>query len=273
MIRLVATIALVVACTPSAFGPTGYSQPDEQYRIRASSPKVLEGDWVLDSHHGDSPDKLKPKQSDKYLVVFPVDIDGDGDVDYEHEKPLYDLRWEHAKDSTSIWVRTIPIPSKLARKDERVLLLNYIERIAGSGLEFASYDGVVTAIASRYGTKVLGIRELEVGKQEAHVADVEIVNLDQLEADESAPRHRARLVLLHCPTPIKAVHQTELPAVILAGYSSRPEDFLKHVGEFEDLLSRLDLGNGPTAVSNTSPPPELKDVSTEAAESSLDGGT
>ena len=63
--------------------------------------------------------------------------------------PLYDLRWEHSVDSSAIWLRTIPIPEKFAAKDAKVLLENYIDRIAGSGLTLATYDGGAVAESAR----------------------------------------------------------------------------------------------------------------------------
>src|SRR5690606_31110958 len=127
------------------------AHPDELYRIVASQATVLGPDWVLDSHHGDDVADLKLKKGADYEVTYRVDANGDGETDFENELPLYDVYWTHAVDSSSIWVRTIPIPDRYLRKDAKVLLFNYVERIAGSGLAFATYDGDLVAESKRYG--------------------------------------------------------------------------------------------------------------------------
>ncbi len=242
MKRWFGIVLTLTACTPSSFGPSGYTHPSEQYRIVASSPTLLGSDWILDSHHGDDVDDLELKTGPAYEVTYHLDANGDGENDFENELPLYDLYWAHSADSSSIWMRSIPIPDRYFRKDPKILLLNYVERIAGSGFAFATYDDEVVAKAQRYGTKIVSSAPARLGQQPAHTVEIEVVNLDQLELDASTPRHRARLVLAHSRKWLPVGRRVEYNSVILAGYSARPEDFPKHKAVFEALLSKIRMG-------------------------------
>jgi hypothetical protein len=236
-------VTLVIAGCASTppFGSHGYIHPGGQYRIVAQTPTVLGRDWILDSHSGSSTDELEPKTGPDYEVTYKFDADGDGEDDVEYDLPLYDAYWTHQVDSSSIWIRTIPIPDRLSQKDAKVLLMNYIERIAGSGLTFANYEGDVTARVNRYGTKIASSSRVMLGETPASAAEIEIVNLDQLELDPSAPRHHAKLVLAHSLKWLPVGERLQYNSVLLVGYSARTEDFPKHKAEFDSLISMVEL--------------------------------
>src|SRR5690606_25928807 len=129
----------------------------------------------------------------------------------------------------------------------KVLLFNYVKRIAGSGLAFATYDGDLVAESKRYGTRILSDQAVVLGNHPAHVAEIEIANLDQLELDPSAPRHHAELVLVHSAKWLPVGKGVEYNCIVLAGYSARPLVYPKHLAEFDALLGKSDLGSGTTA--------------------------
>jgi hypothetical protein len=108
---------LVASCTPSAFGPNGYAHPEDLFHIRSSSPTVVADQWILESHYGNAPDAMRPKDGPDYAMAYEFDRNDDGETDMTRERPLYDVRWEHSVDSCAIWIRTTPTPSKLANKD------------------------------------------------------------------------------------------------------------------------------------------------------------
>lgn len=239
-VRFAAFGLLTVACTASSFGPHGFTHPDEQYRITANGPRILGDDWILDSHYGD-PDSPTQKTGPDYRLPIDFDTDDDGTTDYRTDTSLYDTRWIHRVHSNVIWTRTIPLPEKFAQREPRVLLADYIERISGTGMEFVTYQGTVSIVSTRYGTKTIGLIPAKLDGRPAALADIQVSNLDQNELDPSTPTRRVRLVLAHEPKPYVGPYGLEYPAVILAGYASQPEDFDQHLLTFEAFLKRIKL--------------------------------
>lgn len=195
----------------------------------------------MESHYGDTVEDLELRSGPNHVVSYAFDSDEDGTIDFGAELPLADVAWVHSSDSSSIWVRTIPIADRYAQMDTKALLLDYIDRIAGSGVTLAKYDGKVVAEASRFGTKLTSSSAATLGDAPAHSAELEVVNLDQLEADQSTSRRHVKLVLAHSPRRLPVRGQFESKSVILAGYSAREADYPKHTAEFEELLREIDL--------------------------------
>lgn len=65
--------------------------------------------------------------------------------------------------------------------------------------------------------------------------------LNQLEADENAPRTRVRIVMVDAGlmTELKGAYPPEIPAYLLLGYANDADRFEAHATVFRDFVERV----------------------------------
>src|SRR6266478_3316996 len=146
MKRLVLPIGLVVASviagcatTATRWDNAGFHEDLYGWEVPypAGQKKLVGADWQLDNYHYDTVDgKLVPKEGNEYVAFVREDENGDGRIDpFEKQRVfIYDLRFVHARNNGVIWVQTFRIPPANAARDLDVVLANYADSLAGTGL-------------------------------------------------------------------------------------------------------------------------------------------
>lgn len=225
----------------------GYEIPYEH-----GAQRLLPVDWTLVNFDPTRDGGWVRKTSDRNVTKYKFD-DDDGRSAVTIEGFTYALRYEHRVHAGAIWLRDVPIETRLRSKDLRVLMQTYIDEIAG-----ATYETVQSGSTSpweskpqivvehRHAAEVLEEGPAVVAGQPAYAATIEVANIDAVHVAPRARTSRVQLVLLRAPEdelyePVWSSDPTRrrLPVVLLAGYSNMPMDFAKGLEDFHGLLRRV----------------------------------
>jgi hypothetical protein len=269
------------ACAPlshGAFTPTSFSSGygyDIPYQ--PGTKVVMPAGWELDNYRLDGSGWVQ-KQRDPYVTSYSFDDNGDGRVDGVIKTYTYALRFEHRVHSGVIWLRNIPLSSKLRDKDLRVLMQSYIDEITGATYETVRLGEATTPVVVEHRQAAMVVEEgpATIAGRPAYTATIDIADVDQIKLAPGVRARRVQLVLMRSPEDERyerdgkptLVH----PVVVLAGYSNMPTDFPTGLGDFHDLLGRLTiagqagltLGPAPTAEPPPAEPPPAAPPATSA---------
>jgi hypothetical protein len=229
----------------------GYDIPYER-----GTQRLLSTEWRLDNFELGR-EGLVHKRSARYVTNYHLDEDDDRDGRSGNSGTIIDafkyaLRFEHSVHAGVIWLREIPIETKLRNKDLRVLMQSYIDELSG-----AVYQTVQQGDASPWSQKPQIVVEhrrapvvLEEGRavvagQPAYTATIEIADIDEVHVAPQTRTSRVQLVLLRAPQDETYepgnvnIPTRNYPVVLLAGYSNMPPDFAKGLDDFHGLLRRI----------------------------------
>ena len=228
----------------------GYDIPYER-----GTQRLLPMEWRLDNFELGR-EGLVHKRSERYVTNYHLDEDDDRDgrsgtiVDAFK----YALRFEHSVHAGVIWLREIPIETKLRNKDLRVLMQSYIDELSG-----AVYEPVRREPASPWDQRpqiivehrrapvVLAEGQASVAGQPAYTATIEIADIDEVHVAPQTRTSRVELVLMRAPHDETYepgninIPTRNYPVVLLAGYSNMPPDFAKGLDDFHGLLRRMTI--------------------------------
>jgi hypothetical protein len=267
------TVLMLLAatgCAPpatAAFDAHGYHHLTYNYRVGgifAADPNVapqnlLGNDWKLDNFKVDpESDSIVQKDSKPYLTEYEFDVNDDNVTDGKKQDFLFDLRFNHLERDAIVWLRTFPISSDEGRKQLRVLMDRYVNRVSGPEVESVRVNrDHVTIRVSRYSARVLDRGRFKVAGRDAYVATFDIANVDELTLNPKARQRRVRLVIVragfsypYLPPSTVGGPEVSYPVLMVAGYSSSPEDFATDEKDFMKLLETIRIGKdwGTTAI-------------------------
>jgi hypothetical protein len=245
------------ATSAGAWDENGFNQ--KAYGWTAQYPKgqaeLLDANWRLDNWERTEDGSWAEKTSDKYMVKVGQDEDRDGKISSgeRHTVPLYDLKFTSATDNGVVWVQTRAVLEWDAQKDLDVLIENYADSLAGTGLyEQGTVFGTATAKARSFTTFVKDKHELKIGPHEGLSAIIEVAESDRLRADPTWRSAKIRLAITKFKyrfekTPattndsgnsIPAVYE-DRTAVMLIGYFNDAQRFDAGLPVFDAVVSRL----------------------------------
>ena len=193
---LVLGLALGAGCSPAsgALGPTGYEQSLVKYKLGYSDPttkKFLPDDWVLDNYaYNPANDSWSEKKGNEYRAVRWLDEDGDGTISESERttESIFDLRFVNARDNAVIWLKVHPLAFSDSKRDLEVVLENYADGLAGTGLfEQSSLFNLTHDKTRQYTTFVVSREATKVGPLAAIQGVIEIAYVEKLRLD---PKHR-----------------------------------------------------------------------------------
>lgn len=261
-------MAIAVACAAAsvgcpamhggAFEATGFrSTYGYEIPYERGTQRLLPADWTLVNFEQTSDGGWARKTSSRYVTKYELDDDDDGDgrAGSFIEWPMYAVRYEHRVHAGAIWLRDIPIQTKLRDKDLHVLMQAYIDEIAkatyetvqrGSTSAWAPEPQIV--VEHRRAAAILEEGPAVVAGQPAYAATIDVANIDEVHVAPRARTSRVQLVLLRAPQdevyePGKFGETTQrYPVILLAGYSNLPGDFAKGLEDFHGLLRKLAIG-------------------------------
>jgi hypothetical protein len=260
-LRSVVAVAAGVACAGAGcvsaargtFEAAGYTSTyGYQIPYEPGTQRLLPVEWTLVNFDRTRDGGWDRKTSDRYLTHYEFDDDDGRPGTTTFVGFTYAVRYEHRVHAGAIWLREIPIETRLRRKDLRVLMQTYIDEIAG-----ATYETVQRGSSSAWDTKPQIVVEhrhaaevLEEGPavlagQPAYAATIEVANIDEVHVAPRARTSRVQIVLLRVPgdevyEPTTVHERTHrYPVVLLAAYSNMPPDFAKGLADFHGLLRRM----------------------------------
>lgn len=194
--------------------------------------------WKLDNFHED-----EPKRSEAYQTVFHVDADGDGDADWDKTEPAFELRFVHLRHAGVAWLRAVPVSHELAKKDLHVLVLGFVEGLAGGEYETLELSpGRATTIEKRFASTLLNAEPCRLAAQECEAASIELANVDQLKLDPTYRSHKLMVVLTRTSFAYAPVDgAATFPVYLVAGYSNQPSQFDAGLRDFIGLLQHVEI--------------------------------
>ena len=226
------------------FDRAGYRHPHLDYQISAlTEERILDSEWVLDNYRDDSFLRNGPEDT----VHRRYDTNGDGRLEDVGVQPLDDLRFRSRRDAGVIWVRTLPLPERLATTELRVLMQLVVEGIAETGSVAASVEPLGTAVTTRtHSATMLDSQVLAVDGREAFAATIEVADNAQLVLDPTARTRRIRLVLLRTDFNVPVLGESRSSrgvarGLMMLGYSNLPVDFDRSLGHFAALVERVEF--------------------------------
>lgn len=286
-----------VACTPTsgAWGPQGYEQSLTKYRVNfadASQKQFLPNDWRLDNYTYDSlSKKWREKDGNQYRAERRLDEDGDGTIGSNEKRTenIYDLRFVNSRDNAVIWLKVHPMEATQANLDLDVLLENYADGLAGTGLfEQSSLFGLAVDKVRHYTSFIVKKEPTALGNLSAIRGVIEIADVDKLRLD---PKHRdskaelvfAKVVYLEdlgftkpnaSRWPVVAVtsgsngqyvhYKAQRTGLLVIGYYDDASRFESHLKDLHALLDQIVIPE--SAIPPNAEPP-LRTASAAPAES------
>lgn len=239
---------LLVACLISGcsstqtFFPSAFRSADAPYEIPYSDPKrraLLGSGWRVVNYKYDEtgPADEKTKGDFESTISWEFADGRRGTI----STTTYELLLEHTSNAT-IWVRLLPMPISVRRKNVRTIAENYVNNLAGSVLtDFVSdtiEGGRISIKEKRISTKILSSTSTRLLGREAQVVQFEVVNLDQLEHNPDAPRTKGEIVLI--PTLYSkgatGIAGGRVSANLLFGYANDEEEFDKYYYVFQKFV-------------------------------------
>jgi len=269
-------------CGPTNHGTwtaDGFEQRAYHWRAAYAQPakhRLLPDDWQLDNWRvGDDGTPDEPKQGNDYVAVRDIDKNRDGTPDKQRDEFIYDLRFVNARDNGVIWVQTYGLHPDDARRELDVILTNYADSLAGTGLYAqATVWGTRTDRARTYTTLVSPPQRLTLGDHHGLVTTIDLAEVERWRVDPSYRSGKLRIALLkfHYPVEVSnvsALNARPVPpptmrrngrlyelktAVLLAGYANDAARFDDHTADFEHFLTQLTLPDAPPVTDDSVPP-------------------
>lgn len=227
----------------------GYEIPYER-----GTQRLLPEDWTLVNFEQTSDGGWARKTSSRDVTTYELDDDG-GRAGSFAEWFTYAVRYEHRVHAGAIWLRDIPIQTKLRDKDLHVLMQTYIDEMAGATYETVQRGSTSAwapkpqiVVEHRHAAAILEEGPAVVAGQPAYAATIDVANIDEVHVAPRARASRVQLVLLRAPQdevyePSRVGELTQhYPVILLAGYSNMPADFAKGLEGFHGLLRKLAIG-------------------------------
>jgi len=229
------------------FATDGFHHRDYSYRVGyVTSQRVASPDWLVDNWSR-SP-QLQMKRGPRYRARIGFDVNGDGVQDLTEEFPRYDLLLANRRNAGSMWIRTVPMPTRFAETELRVLSRLYVDAASGAGIVVTQIGGRAGAIERRFATRVIEEGPTDVAGFEAYRVRFEVANVDQLELEGERRWERAEVIFvragfLHEVRRSRSYRSVNpvFPVYLVLGYSNLPEDFEASYGDFEQLRASVDF--------------------------------
>lgn len=159
----------------------------------------------------------------------------------ERQRQL-DFKLRHTRDNGIMWIQVLELKEEYLEMDPGVLTRNYVENLAG-GHWWVRLDGTrVRGRDVRWATSLLDEHPALVAGQPAHLALIDVANVDQLQLDADARAARAVVALIRgniYSTETRGDQARKSPLLMIVGYANAPGEFEQSLGDFERLLSSI----------------------------------
>jgi hypothetical protein len=280
--RCLAACALVLLsnCAKTAtIGPTGFDQPNFQYRLNyqdAARGVFFGPDWQLDNYFLEG-GRLKAKKGPEYVAMREIDEDGDGTVSQWEKKEefIYDLRFVNVHDDGILWIKAHPLSQQSVQKDLDVLLNNYADGLSGTGLYAQSNLFSVERVKARQFTSfVVSKQPVTVGNNTGLVGVIELAETERLRLDPQYRSAKIKIAIARFayyepigrygsgPWPVvnyRGQNRVQRIGLFVVGYYNSAAKFEGQMQTFDQALAQLSFGpesaiGSPPAPANVASP-------------------
>ena len=252
------------AATSGAIGPQGYEQSVVKYQVGyldASQQAFLPNDWALDNYAFSKHDGWKEKTGEQYRATRALDENGDGDISTGevHKENIFDLRFVNLRDGAVIWLKVHPLAFSDSQRDLEVILDNYADGLAGTGLfEQSTLFGLKTEHTRHYTTFIEKKEGANIGSLGAILGVIEIAEVEKLRLDSTHRDSKAELLFAKVRYqqrvewgdvkssrwPVKATQGKNYEirtGLLVIGYYDSASRFDSHLADFNGLISRVQI--------------------------------
>lgn len=232
---------------PSTFRATAFHADGDHYRIRylaSGHREVLSHVWRLANYQLES-----PRRGAAFERFERIDTDGDGRPETGGLMRRDDLRFEHRRDGTLLFVRTLPMPEDVGERALDVLADELVQAV-GSHTELEFDSRGQSARARVVGTRVYSEGPVRVGGETGWMVTFDVVSLEQAVVDRAHVGARSTFVLLR-PQALRwrperrADASGRAPLLVVVAMTGRADLHDAHFNEYASLLSRLDFRSSP----------------------------
>lgn len=242
----------------------GYTLP----YAHAQSRSFLPDGWVLENYHVDGAGHpTTPKTGSDWQRTLSIDLDDGKPVDLTVD--TYDLRFAHAETNATIWLRSIPVAPRAAKRDLQGVANDWAEGLSGTGF-FALDAGPVKVGAQQFATRIIRSRVGRIVGEPAFDVTVELANVDQLRLDPNFRSAIGRVVFARTKFEYGLKRFGDRPLALpirwMIGYANNPRDFARQEKDFEGFL-RLFAPEFDVTPSTSAPPSTSGSTPTSSAPS------
>ena len=203
--------------------------------LDASAKRLLPREWNLDNYfrgEGGKPATQKDEGLYKRKTEWTLN-DGTSRV---VDLVVHDLKYLHSSGAI-LSVRRVPVPLSMHTMKLSAVAEIWANNNNGTALEF-SFDTGLTA--KRTASKLIDSQPRTVSGHPAREVTFDLVDVDQLQFDQQAPRTRVHALFIQAPMEKQVTSLFRpVPAVLLVAYANDAHKFDKLVPDYEGLVSRI----------------------------------
>jgi hypothetical protein len=243
-------LALVLgAGCASTFGfqPNGFRGESGAYLVDYLEPskyRLLPPEWHLDNYdrgYGGRPGDQKKLGMYRDQIEWTLPDGTDRTV----ELVVHDLKYLHSSGAV-LTVRRVPVPYQMRTMKLSAVAEKWANSHNGSVLEFSfnsenRQKAEATMVAKRTASKLVDSQARTVDGHPAREVTFDVVDVDQLQFNQQAPRRRVRALFIHASIEkeLSSAYVGKVPAVLVVAYAHDEDKFDSLVPDFENLIGRL----------------------------------
>ncbi|HJK93657.1 MAG TPA: hypothetical protein RMG45_10705 [Polyangiaceae bacterium LLY-WYZ-15_(1-7)] len=160
-----------------------------------------------------------------------------------------ELRLEHVRDGSVLWVQAVPVPEPLLETAPAVLARSYVDSLAGGRWAIRLGDRGFVSRGQRWNTRLVDQLPARVGGAPAHLVMVDVAG-PRLGLAAGARNARAAVAVVRGPS-FRTHHSGERrrgwPVLLVVGYAAAPEGFDPDLQDFGALLDALSFTSEPSS--------------------------
>ena len=249
---------------------------------------LLGPDWRLDNWVVDDYGALVPKRRGAYVASDEDEeaTEGPGSRSERHRIFVYDLKYLNVRNNGVIWAQTRRMHRRDTDRDLDVLLANYVDSLAGTGLyEQGTVFGGQTIKIRSFTAFVTDRQPVKLGPYPAISAVIELAETEKLRLDPNARMSKIAVAITkfqylekvevpgamgaeerpatfenpQAPRPTTVIVDGQVyykrPAVMIVGYYNDVDHFAASLPDFTTLRDRIQWSN-PVPPEPPPPPPQ-----------------
>ncbi|MDH5493903.1 MAG: hypothetical protein OEY14_18275 [Myxococcales bacterium] len=254
---IISVIALVaMACIPrmsqGTFSEVGYHHDRFSFGIAypEGSQELLGCNWRLRNFTRTRRGRWQRIDRPEARAHYALDDDGDGRPEHRATMPRAEIELENVLTQALIWIRLEPLSGWERGRELRTFTRDLREALSGSvrvgrvalpgHLQMVFEREVTTEIRQQNDAVVLGYP--------AHAATLEVADVERLRLSPDSREWLVRAIFVATPFTIPGRGRSEAvsyPILMRVIYAARPEDFDRHLPEFERFVHQLRMPEGP----------------------------
>lgn len=244
---LLALLLFTGCASTFGFQPEGFRGQRGAFLVDYLEPstyRLLPSEWHLDNY--DRGYQGRPGDQ-KTLGMYRDEIEWtlpDG-TDRTVGLVVHDLKYLH-RSGAVLTVRRVPVPYQMRTMKLSAVAEKWANSHNGAVLEFSfnsenRQKAEATMVAKRTASKLVDSRARTVDGHPAREVTFDVVDVDQLQFNQQAPRRRVRALFIHAAIEkeLKSAYVDRAPAVLVVAYAQDEDKFDSLVPDFENLISRL----------------------------------